>query len=46
MLFCQTGFLSPGSANSHSTGWNGTFDRLAELLLNRSLNNESDIRGF
>ncbi|WP_091676740.1 SRPBCC family protein [Methylocapsa palsarum] len=33
MHFSQTGFLSEKSAMSHSTGWNGTFDRLAEFLL-------------
>lgn len=32
MHFSQTGFLSEKSAISHSTGWNGTFDRLAEFL--------------
>jgi uncharacterized protein YndB with AHSA1/START domain len=33
MHFSQTGFLSTKSAISHSAGWNGTFDRLAEFLL-------------
>jgi uncharacterized protein YndB with AHSA1/START domain len=33
MHFSQTGFLSTKSAISHSVGWNGTFDRLAEFLL-------------
>ena len=33
MHFSQTGFLSTESAVSHSDGWNGTFDRLAEFLL-------------
>jgi uncharacterized protein YndB with AHSA1/START domain len=33
MHFSQTGFLSVKSASSHSAGWNGTFDRLAEFLL-------------
>jgi len=33
MHFSQTGFLSIKSAISHSAGWNGTFDRLAEFLL-------------
>jgi uncharacterized protein YndB with AHSA1/START domain len=32
MHFSQTGFLSTKSAISHSAGWNGTFDRLAEFL--------------
>lgn len=32
MHFSQTGFLSIKSAMSHSAGWNGTFDRLAEWL--------------
>jgi uncharacterized protein YndB with AHSA1/START domain len=32
MHFSQTGFLSIKSAKSHSVGWNGTFDRLAEYL--------------
>ena len=32
MHFSQTGFLSVRSAISHSAGWNGTFDRLAEFL--------------
>jgi uncharacterized protein YndB with AHSA1/START domain len=35
MHFSQTGFLSENSAISHSSGWNGTFDRLAEFLLNK-----------
>lgn len=46
MHFCQTGFLSTRSADSHSAGWNGTFDRLAELLLDNGLNNESGMRSF
>jgi uncharacterized protein YndB with AHSA1/START domain len=33
MHFSQTGFLSEKSAISHSVGWNGTFDRLEEFLL-------------
>jgi len=33
MHFSQTGFLSAKSAMSHSVGWNGTFDRLVEFLL-------------
>ena len=33
MHFSQTGFLSVKSAISHCAGWNGTFDRLAEFLL-------------
>jgi uncharacterized protein YndB with AHSA1/START domain len=36
MHFSQTGFLSMKSAISHSAGWNGTFDRLAEFLLDES----------
>jgi uncharacterized protein YndB with AHSA1/START domain len=32
MHFSQTGFLSGKSEISHSIGWNGTFDRLAEFL--------------
>jgi uncharacterized protein YndB with AHSA1/START domain len=32
MHFSQTGFLTIKSAISHSAGWNGTFDRLAEFL--------------
>jgi hypothetical protein len=35
MHFSQTGFLSIKSAISHSAGWNGTFDRLAEFLLDK-----------
>jgi len=30
MHFTQSGFLSAKSALSHSVGWNGTFDRLAQ----------------
>ncbi len=33
MHFSQSGFLSEKSAISHSVGWNGTFDRLAEFVL-------------
>ena len=33
MHFSQTGFLSVKSAISRSAGWDGTFDRLAEFLL-------------
>jgi uncharacterized protein YndB with AHSA1/START domain len=33
MHFSQTGFRTVQSARSHSAGWEGTFDRLAELLL-------------
>ena len=33
MHFSQAGFLTAKSAMSHSAGWNGTFDRLAEFLL-------------
>jgi uncharacterized protein YndB with AHSA1/START domain len=33
MHFSQTGFLSGKSAISHSSGWNGTFDRLSEFLI-------------
>jgi uncharacterized protein YndB with AHSA1/START domain len=36
MHFVQTGFLSQKSATSHSLGWNGTFDRLEEYLLDKS----------
>jgi uncharacterized protein YndB with AHSA1/START domain len=36
MHFSQTGFLSEKSAISHSAGWNGTFDRLAEFLLDKN----------
>jgi uncharacterized protein YndB with AHSA1/START domain len=36
MHFSQTGFLSKKSAVSHSSGWNGTFDRLAEFLLDKN----------
>lgn len=35
MHFSQTGFLSVKSAISHTFGWNGTFDRLAEVLLEK-----------
>jgi uncharacterized protein YndB with AHSA1/START domain len=35
MHFSQTGFLSIKSAISHSAGWNGTFDRLVEFLLDK-----------
>jgi uncharacterized protein YndB with AHSA1/START domain len=41
MHFSQTGFLSVKSALSHSAGWSGTFDRLAEFLLD---NNQSAAR--
>lgn len=37
MHFSQTGFLSGKSAVSHAVGWNGTFDRLADFLLNGAL---------
>lgn len=33
MRFSQTGFLSEKSAESHSVGWKGTFNRLAKLFL-------------
>ena len=33
MHFRQTGFMSTKSAVSHFAGWNGTFDRLAEFLV-------------
>ena len=36
MHFSQTGFLSDKSAASHSVGWNGTFDRLEEFLLDKN----------
>jgi len=36
MHFSQTGFLSEKSAISHSVGWNGTFDRLEEFLLDKN----------
>ncbi|MBS0222626.1 MAG: SRPBCC domain-containing protein [Proteobacteria bacterium] len=36
MHFSQTGFLSKKSAISHSAGWSGTFDRLAEFLLDKT----------
>ncbi len=36
MHFSQSGFLSEKSAMSHSVGWNGTFDRLAEFLLDKN----------
>jgi uncharacterized protein YndB with AHSA1/START domain len=35
MHFSQTGFLSDNSAASHSVGWNCTFDRLEEFLLDK-----------
>ncbi|MGN6551639.1 MAG: SRPBCC family protein [Pararhizobium sp.] len=38
MHFSQTGFLSGESAASHSIGWNGTFDRLAEFLFGEIAN--------
>lgn len=43
MHFSQTGFLSVKSAVSHSAGWNGTFDRLADFLLNNGLRNASEM---
>jgi uncharacterized protein YndB with AHSA1/START domain len=33
MHFSQTGFRSEKSTLSHSVGWNGTFDRLEEFLV-------------
>jgi len=33
MHFSQTGLLSAESSISHAAGWNGTFDRLAEFLI-------------
>jgi uncharacterized protein YndB with AHSA1/START domain len=44
MHFSQTGFLSANSATSHSAGWSGTFDRLAEFLLNNGLRTASENR--
>ena len=46
MHFRQTGFLSTKSAISHSVGWNGTFDRLAEFLLENCLRHASGLGGF
>ena len=46
MHFSQTGFLSTKSAISHSAGWNGTFDRLAEFLLDSCLHSPSGLGGF
>lgn len=37
MHFNQTGFLSEKTEASHSVGWNGTFDRLAEYLLTENV---------
>lgn len=37
MHFSQTGFLSAKSADSHSVGWSGTFDRLADFLVRGDL---------
>lgn len=46
MHFSQTGFLSTKSAISHSTGWNGTIDRLVEYLMNNGSHHASASGSF
>ncbi len=46
MHFSLTGFLSAKSAISDCAGWNGTFDRLAEFLLDNCLRNASGIGSY
>ena len=43
MHFSQTGFLSIKSAISHGAGWNGTFDRLAEFLLDEIVSQQPEL---
>ena len=43
MHFSQTGFATKKSAISHSAGWTGTFDRLADFFLDRTGRQPSEL---
>ena len=43
MQFSQTGFLTKKSATSHSAGWTGTFNRLADFFLDETVSQPSEL---